>query len=157
MKLKQAWGWLMAAVVAAGLNAGYHDGAMAWAHQIADRVGHNSVAVLALASGRTDRFLSEARFLTVKQEDPACPFAAALAQARAVTALKASRIEREGAGLEVVSARRVAQFDRWEADRARLEARIVAQANRLRAVQMGKATEFGRIKAIDCSWSRSSN
>ena len=64
----QAWGWLTAAVLAAGLNASYHDGGMQWAHRIADRVEHNSNAVLALATGHADEFVTEARVLSPRAQ-----------------------------------------------------------------------------------------
>ena len=43
----QAWGWLAAAVLAAGLNSSYHDGGLQWAHEIVGSVQHNTGAVLA--------------------------------------------------------------------------------------------------------------
>jgi hypothetical protein len=60
----QAWGWLGAAVLAAGLNASYHDGGLEWAHNAVDQIQHRSAAVLALASGRADQFLAEAKWVT---------------------------------------------------------------------------------------------
>jgi hypothetical protein len=68
----QAWGWLMVGMMAAGLNAGYHHGAFQWAHRIAEDVTHNSGAVIALASGRADEFLAEARLLTVRDTQSPC-------------------------------------------------------------------------------------
>ena len=62
----QAWGWLIAGVLAAGLNASYHDGGLQWAHEVAERVGHGSSAVLALASGNAERFLSEAQLVAAR-------------------------------------------------------------------------------------------
>ena len=61
MKTTQAWGWLAAGVLAAGLNAAYHDGGLEWAHRIADRVQHGSAAVVALAGGRADQFVAAGR------------------------------------------------------------------------------------------------
>src|SRR5215831_8242332 len=87
----QAWGWLAAAVLAAGLNSSYHNGGLQWAHEIADRVEHNTGAVLALATGRADEFLAEARMLKVESGDDVavnnhegsqCPFATAWARAQ---------------------------------------------------------------------------
>src|SRR5579862_1368566 len=85
MKTTQAWGWLIAGVLAAGLNASYHNGGLQWAHQVANRVQYGSAAVLALASGRADQFLTEERLLTVQdrptQEHPAsCRFATSMAR-----------------------------------------------------------------------------
>lgn len=70
MKLtQQAWGWLAVGVLAAGLNAAYHDGDFAWAHRIADRAQHVSGAVVALASGHADRFLAEAETLSARNDE----------------------------------------------------------------------------------------
>src|SRR5215472_13364761 len=93
----QAWGWLAAAVLAAGLNSSYHNGGLQCAHEIISSVQHNTNAVLALAAGRADRFLAEAQMLpldrsqdrTVDAEDtavnvdiPHCPFRAAIVHAQ---------------------------------------------------------------------------
>ena len=68
MKTNQAWGWLAAGVLAAGLNASYYDGGFRWAHRIADRICRNSAAALDLASEQTGQFLSEARLLTARNQ-----------------------------------------------------------------------------------------
>jgi hypothetical protein len=115
MKTNQAWGWLAAGVLAAGLNASYYDGGLQWVHRIADRVGQNSAAVLALASGRADQFLAEARMLTARNQTASCPFSSAMARVQ-------SKIARSEAGFEVMSAREEAQLARFEASRARIEA-----------------------------------
>lgn len=116
----QAWGWLAVAVLAAGLNANYHDGGMPWAHQIVDQVQHNSGAVMALATGRADQFLTEARFVTTRNEVASCPFSAAIARVQ-------SRIDESEANFDRVRAmsdREEAQLVRIEANRARIEARM---------------------------------
>src|ERR1700757_4378157 len=115
MKTNQAWGWLAAGVLAAGLNASYYDGGLQWVHRIADRVGQNSAAVLAVASGRAGQFLAEARMLTARNQTASCPFSAAMARVQ-------SKIARSEAGFEVMSAREEAQLARFEASRARIEA-----------------------------------
>src|ERR1700739_2211262 len=76
----QAWGWLVAAVLAAGLNASYHDGRLEWAHRIAGSAEHSSNAVLALATGHAARFLAEAQLLGARQEAASCPLSTALAR-----------------------------------------------------------------------------
>jgi hypothetical protein len=121
----QAWGWLAAGVLAAGLNASYHDGSFQAVHRMAERVGDRSTAVLALASGRADELLAQARLMTSRTENPSCPLAARLAQVQ-------SRMERSGAAFDIMSARREARLDRWEASRARIEARIAARAAHIR-------------------------
>ena len=115
----QAWGWLAAAVMAAGLNASYHDGGMQWAHEIVDQVQHNSEAVLALATGRADQFLAEAQLVTAKTPS-SCPFTA-LAQAESQFA---SQPEWKSGELEMISARQQAAFAKLAAKRAKMEVRL---------------------------------
>jgi len=124
MKTNQAWGWLAAGVLAAGLNARYHDGGLQWAHQIADRVEHNSTAVLALASGRADQFLAEARSLTARDETASCPLTT-------VTRVQ-SMIAQSPTVFEVMTAREEGQLARLEANRARMEAQIAARTAHIR-------------------------
>jgi len=124
----QAWGWLAAAVLAAGLNASYHDGGLEWAHRVFDRIGYNSAAVLALASGRADQFLTEARLATADEETASCRWATALARVQ-------TQVARTGTGfahVQTMSAREEAQLARLEANRARIEARVAAQTARIR-------------------------
>jgi hypothetical protein len=128
MKTTQAWGWLVAGVLAAGMNASYHQGGLQWAHQIADQVEHNSAAVLALASGRADQFLSEARYVTAQNETTSCRLGTVLARVQTGLARRESGFARG----EAMSARQEAQLARWEANRARMEARIEAQTAHFR-------------------------
>jgi hypothetical protein len=132
----QAWGWLAAAVLAAGLNSSYHDGGLQWAHEIADRVEHNTGAVLALATGRADQFLAEARMLNVDRavdgvkevEHSRCPFTAASEQVQ--TALDQSQAEFDR--FQSLSDRQQAKLARLEASRARMEAHLQARLARVR-------------------------
>ena len=124
-QMTQAWAWLTAGVLVAGLNASYHDGGLQWAHQVADRVEYGSAVVLALASGRADQFLTEARSLTARDETASCPWATMRDRVQ-------SRIDRSQAGWDVMSAREEAQLARLEANRARMEARIAAQTAHIR-------------------------
>ena len=128
MKTNQAWGWLAAGVLAAGLNASYYDGGIQWAHRIADRVGQHSEAVLARAIGRTDQFLAEARMLTVRNESASCPWTTAVARAQS----RIARAQRRFDGFQVMSMREEAQLASLEANRARMEARIAAHTARFR-------------------------
>ena len=125
----QAWGWLVAAVVAAGLNASYHDGGLEWAHRVADQIGHNSAAVLALASGRADQFLTEAQLVTAREETASCRWTTTFARVQN----RVARTENGFAHVQAMSAREEAQLGRLEANRARMEARFEAQAARFRA------------------------
>jgi len=116
----QAWGWLAMAVLAAGLNAGYHDGGFRWAHRIVGRVGHSTSAVLALATGRADQFLTEARVIAAHRHS-SCPMEAAAAEMQAALA----PAETNFAEFEQMTARQEAQLAKIEAKRAGLEARLI--------------------------------
>jgi hypothetical protein len=131
--ITQAWGWLAAGVLAAGLNASYHDGGLQRVHQIADRFEHNTATVVALASGRADQFLAEARLMTARDQTASCP----LTRVR-------SMIERSPAVLEVMSARDEGQLVRFEANRARIETRIAARTAHLRIATFAPMT----VKAV---------
>ncbi len=115
----QAWGWLAAAVLAAGLNANYHDGGLQWAHEIVGRIGDNAHAVVALATGQADQLLTEARIVSVERQAPSCPLTSALAEVRAEMP-RDFELDR----IEVISARGQARLARIEANRARIEAQI---------------------------------
>jgi hypothetical protein len=154
MKTTQAWGWLAAAALAAGLNASYHDGGLAWAHRIADNVGHNSAAVLALASGRADKFLTEARLVTASDERAACPFAKGLERMQSkVVRSRVTLDQRTAKGLDLLSARQEVRMARWEVAQDILRARIEAQADRLRAAAEIRAADLERARVVSCSWS----
>jgi len=138
-QMTQAWAWLTAGVLAAGLNASYHDGGLQWAHQVADRVGHDSAVVLALASGRADQFLSEARLLTARNETASCPWATTLARVQSTivrSRIVRSKIDRSHSGWDVMAARQEAQLAKLEANRARMEAQIAVQTAHLRIATM---------------------
>ena len=116
MKTTQAWGWLTAGVLALGLNGIYQDGGAAWAHRIVDRAAYSSGAVLALASGRADQFLTQARMVATRDEGQPCRIAAAVARVRM------ARTDAGFARFDVMSAREEAQWARVEAERARAQA-----------------------------------
>ena len=122
-KMTQAWGWLTAGVLAAGLNATYHNGGLQWAHEIADHAQHSSAAVLALASGNATRFLSEAQAVTAKREKSSCRLASALARVQG----RISGAEQPDYKFEMMSAREEGQLARLEANRERIEAQVQAQ------------------------------
>src|SRR5579864_3947153 len=119
----QAWGWLIAGVLAAGLNASYHDGGLQWAHRVADRLEHSSAAVLALASGHADQFLSEAQMVADRNETASCQLSTALARVQT----KLARTETGFAHFDAMTARQETQLARLEANRDRMQARIQAQ------------------------------
>ena len=115
----QAWGWLAAAVMAAGLNASYHDGGLQWVHEAVDQVKHNTSAVMALATGRADQFMAEAQLVAARRDSAPCPFADAMAEARNISP-RQFKFDR----VNVISARQQAEFARLEANRARMEAEL---------------------------------
>jgi hypothetical protein len=130
MKMTQAWGWLIAGVLAAGLNASYHNGGLQWAHQVANRVQYGSAAVSALASGRADQFLTEARLMTVQDrpvqdQNVSCRVATNMARVQ-------SKIDRSQAAFDRMGALSERQQARLEAQRDRMEARITGQMEHLR-------------------------
>lgn len=143
----QAWGWLTAAVLAAGLNASYHDGGLQWAHRIVGGVEHNAAAVLALASGNADQFLMEARYVAAHHETPSCPFEAARAQVEASMAESRAQFDR----FDAVSVRQQAQLARLEANRARIEAQLAARAARLHLATVSfDPADFHMIETPAC-------
>lgn len=137
----QAWGWLAAGVLAAGLNASYHDGGLEWAHRIASRVEHNTAAVLALASGRADRFLAETRLAAAQSEGSSCPFSRALAQVQAKidgsesefdrVQVMSDRAQAISDRAQAMSDREQAAQDRWEARQVRIQNALAAKATHL--------------------------
>ncbi|MGA2412830.1 MAG: hypothetical protein ABSF59_00190 [Candidatus Sulfotelmatobacter sp.] len=128
MKSTEAWGWLVAGVLALGLNGMYHDGgaacaARSWKRALAPIVSRSG-AVLALASGRADWFLAKANVAAAREETASCRLATAVARFQT----KLARSQSGWARFEAVSARQEIQLARMEADRARIE----AQAARVR-------------------------
>jgi hypothetical protein len=118
----QAMGWLIAGVLAAGLNASYHDGGLQWAHELADRVEHGSAAVVALASGNAERFLAEAQLVSAKNETASCRLSTALARVQARLARSESRFFR----FDGMTARQDAQLAWLDANSDRIHAQVDA-------------------------------
>ena len=155
MKSSQAWGWLVAGVLAAGLNASYHEGGLGWAHQIANRIGnnveHSSAAVLALAGGHPEQFLTEARWLTARNETASCPLSRAWE--RMETRL-AARNQMGLAHLDAMSAREQARLDRLEAGRermqAQIQARVDAETARIRVPAVALNSIVLRVPQVSC-------
>ncbi len=158
MKMTQAYAWLAAGVLAAGLNASYHDGGLQRVHEIVDRVEQSSAAVLTLASGHADQFLSEMRWQTARGQSGSCPLATTLA--RVQTGLARTQLaETQLAQSELArtDARTRARLDRFEAmadrERARIEvnrARIEAQAARIRIPAMAFKPMVFSAPNVEC-------
>jgi hypothetical protein len=139
MKSTQAWGWLVAGVLAAGLNAAYHDGGFAWAHRIADEAQHVSGAVIALASGNADQFLAEAQMLTARNDE----FSDA---AEAKADQQVARVEAAYARAEAFQAREQAHCARIRAEHARIEQRIAARQSFMRVPEAEIETAYRTIE-----------
>ncbi len=138
----QAWGWLATAVLAAALNSSYHNGGLQWAHEVADRIQHNSNAVFALATGHADQFLAEAQ-LAALHNSPSCPLSAAVAAVRHSIA----PVRTDQKQFEVMAARQERALARMEANRARMEVQVarLKMANFNPAVVRLPKTEYSRI------------
>jgi hypothetical protein len=143
MKMTEAYAWLVAGVLAAGLNASYHDGGLPRAHEIADEVEHNSAAVLELASGHAGQFLSEMQVVTARQQTASCPLSMTLARVQAKLAQKQAGFDR----FEAMSAREQARLARMEANRARIEAQVARI--QIQAVALNPIV-FSVPKVSDC-------
>ncbi len=127
----QAWGWLIAGVLAAGLNASYHDGGLQWAHELADRVEHGSAAVAALANGNAERFIAEAQLVAAKNETASCRLSTALARAQTRLARRENQFSRFNnfTAFNDMTAQQDAQLAWLDANRDRIEAQIQAQVD----------------------------
>jgi hypothetical protein len=124
MKSIQGWGWLAAGVIALGLNGIYHDGGAAWARrnvgQVIERIESRTGPVLAMAAGRADWFLTEAKITAAQEQTVSCRAATAVARNQT----KMARAQAGMARFEAMSAREEAAMARIEANRARIEAQV---------------------------------
>jgi hypothetical protein len=124
MKNTQAWGWLVAGVLALGLNGFYQDGGTAWAHRAVNgvmaRISDRSGAAIAFAAGRVDWFMAKAETAAARQETTSCRLATAMARVQT----KMARGQSGMARFEAMSAREEAALARLEANRARVEAKM---------------------------------
>ena len=143
----QAWGWLTAAVLAAGLNASYHDGGLEWAHHVVGKVGHNAAAVLALASGNAGQFLTEARVIAAHTEGRPCRLSTAISRMESQIEASDAEIDR----VQAMSDREVATWNRLEANRARMEAAVAVEQARVHVAMAGfNAADFSTLKIRPC-------
>jgi hypothetical protein len=133
MAMKQGWYWLAAGVMALGLNGVYHQGGAEWTHRLVNR----SAAVVALASGRAERFLGSAREQTLlcRGATEMARFQTKMARTQTVFARFDAMTAQQEAGLARLAANR-AQF---EAGRARMEAQVA----RLDYASASLSPEFG--------------
>jgi hypothetical protein len=129
MAMKSAYGWLAAAVLAAGLNSTYQNGGFEWAHRAAERALESSGAVLALATGRADQFLADAQLLNAREERPSCPLATALARVQTTLARNVAGLDRfQAMSARAMSVQQEEQLARLEVNRARIEEQLAHTA-----------------------------
>jgi hypothetical protein len=121
MKTAQGWGWLVAGVLALGLNGMYQDGGAAWAHRVADRVVERTGVLADLASERVDGLMGRANLVAAREETASCGLATAMARFQT----KMARTQNGLAHFEAMSARQEAALARVEGERARMEAQTV--------------------------------
>jgi len=136
--MTQGWYWLAAGVMALGLNGVYHDGGAEWTHRLVNR----SAAVVALASGHAERFLTSAQLFSVQEQMLACRAATAMARFQT----KMAQTQTGFAHFDAMTAQQEAGLARLEANRAQLEAgraRMEAQVARLDFASASLSPEFG--------------
>lgn len=80
MKTTQAWGWLLAGVLAAGLNAVYYDGGAQWAHRATDLVADRSAALMDRVNEGTDRLLAKTELVSARSQTASCRLSTAMAR-----------------------------------------------------------------------------
>jgi len=130
----QAWGWLIAGVMALGLNGFYHDGGLEWAHEAAERTTSQASAVLGLAGEKTDQFLADARVLMARYEAESverAPLADAQCRMQWAMAEVQTEMSRTQAERDRFAAREQCRMARLEVNRARTEVRIAARTAHL--------------------------
>jgi hypothetical protein len=134
MRQTQGWGWLVAGVLAAALNASYHDGGLEWAHRVADHFATRSQAVLAstlsttlsATTGRAEKFLVQAQLVKARHETTSCPLASTFARIQTGVAQWHAQSRGQFDQFEAMSAREEAGLARLEANRAQMEAKMAA-------------------------------
>ena len=162
MKTK-AWGWLTAAVLAAALNSSYHNGGLRWAHEVTDRVEHNTGAVLALATGRADQFLAEARMLNADRtiesamntEAPQCPFSTTTSELQNSFDPSQEQFQSKFERFQALSDREQARLERLAEKRVRIENQVRAKLAHIRIPEANFAPVVVRlpevrVPEIDC-------
>src|SRR4029077_19613389 len=119
---KQGWYWLAPGVMARGLNGVYHEGGAEWAHRFVNR----SAAVVALASGHEERFLSSARGQTLL-----------------------GRVATEMARFQTKMARTQTGFAHFDAMTAQQEAGLARLEANLAQFEAGRARMGGQVPRLD--------
>ena len=141
----QAWGWLIAGVVALGLNGFYHDGGCSWAHRAVAEFEHNTSVVLALASGRADEFLAEVKPVVTREEPASCRVATVLARVQN----KVARMQTEFAHTELaqVAPASTYQMNMDQINMDRFLAVQVAASDKLQALSDRRQAALERAQA----------
>ena len=144
--MKQAWGWLIAGVLALGLNGFYQDGGAACVHRAIDRVGNEigvrSEAALALATGRADWFAAKADMLANRNETATCHMGTTFARLQT----KMIRMQGGMSRFEAISAREEAARARLEAVQARRGADLARTEGRVFQINFDPS----ELKKVQC-------
>jgi hypothetical protein len=139
MRNLQAWGWLVAGVVALGLNGISHDREAELVQRVAERVSERSAALVERVTGQADPILAEVRaevqMIAAHDETASCRLSEVLARAQAMLA----RSQGEFAHFEAMSARQEAQLADFEANREQIEQQVDEQVTRLRIASVAVA------------------
>jgi hypothetical protein len=155
----QAWGWLAMAVLAAGLNASYHDGGLQWLHRAVDQMEHSSAAVLALAAGHTDQFLAEARLVSSQSSAGQVSSDETASGQNSPDQLASDQIASDQTASNEISVERVAskKMERdenrscpWARAMARVHSKVARMGisfAQLEAESDGKQADFDRLQA----------
>lgn len=123
MKSIQGLGWLAAGVVALGLNGFYHDGGLALAHRVADRISASSEAIVARASERTDELVARVEMVPAVEQTRSCRLTNAAAHLQTRIARVQAKFDGvESARADKAFARFAAMSDREQADMHLLQA-----------------------------------
>ncbi len=125
----------MAAVVAAGLNSSYHNGDLQCLHRAAEQAKHRTLGVLALATGRADQFLIQAQIVAAHERADS-----SLAEAISPVEIESAVSEASEGSVEALSACP-------EQQRARIEARIKVQRDRMQSAQARMEAAQTRLAA----------
>jgi hypothetical protein len=124
MKMKQAWAWLTAGVLALGLNGFYQDGGAARVHQAVDRVrsglGSKFALVADLATGHLDQLLLRANLAATRGEARSCYVRTGIVRANS----RMTGMGRAFSRFEEMSAQREAELARMQAQREQVQAQF---------------------------------
>ncbi len=132
MRSDKAWYWLVAGVVALGLNGAYRDGQLGWAHVLADR----AAATVERAALRGQHFLATAEFMLGREPKSFGPAEAAIERVQnRIVCDRVARAQRQIAMAHV-------REQLAEAKVQQKMAMVQMKMNRVRMITSGRANQF---------------